>query len=362
MTRNLNAHFVATKQQPAKNFTRMQSHPHHDPISANSPCRPDAMAQRLLRAPWHSCCNKPIHPDTLCFQMDIRNLGGAELLKALGLRRGQLDLLAGCPPCQGFSTLRTRKKKLAEADDRNDLLFDFLRMVEALAPRAIMMENVPALAKDKRMRDFVRGISRLGYHINQRSVQVLDAADYGVPQRRLRMILLASKAGEIAAAKRSETLTVRQCLEHVSLGPVGQANDKLHDHKPKRTERVQDIIRHIPKNGGSRTALPEHLVLPCHKRRSEGFRDVYGRLAWDQVAPTMTGGCGNPSKGRYLHPEEDRAISLREAAVLQTFPRDYQFDLSRGREKVALMIGNALPPEFIRRHAVAIATTLKLEN
>ena len=127
---------------------------------------------------------------------------------------------------------------------------------------------------------------------------------------------------------------------------------------PKRALHVKEIIMHIPKDGGSRTALPDRLVLDCHKKRGSGFRDVYGRMAWDKVSPTMTGGCGNPSKGRYLHPEEDRAISLREAALFQTFPSDYQFDLSEGRGKVALMIGNALPPEFIRRHALKISESL----
>jgi len=302
------------------------------------------------------------HPDTLCFQKDIRQLGAAQLLKAVGLKRGQLDLLAGCPPCQGFSTLRTRKKQMAVTDERNDLLFEFLRMVEALSPRALMMENVPSLANDERMTQFVRCISRLGYRVNRKNVRVVNAADYGVPQRRQRMILLASKIGQIKDAERTETLTVRQCLESVGLRPVGEADDPLHDHKPIRTERVQEIIRSIPKDGGSRSALPEHLVLSCHKSKASGFRDVYGRMAWDRVAPTITGGCGNPSKGRYLHPEEDRAISLREAALLQTFPANYQFDLSKGRDKVALMIGNALPPEFIRRHAFAIAQSLSSED
>jgi len=302
------------------------------------------------------------HPGVFCFQKDIRCLGAAELLKAAQLRRGQLDLLAGCPPCQGFSTLRTRKKQLAVRDDRNDLLFEFLRMVEALAPRAIMLENVPSLARDYRIRTFVKHISRLGYRINCRRVKVVDAAQYGVPQRRQRMILLASKLGQVGEAEPSEPVTVRQCLAGAALCPVGESGDPLHDHKSNHTARVREIIRHIPKDGGSRSALPQHLVLPCHRRMMSGFRDVYGRMAWDRVAPTITGGCGNPSKGRYLHPEEDRAISLREAALLQTFPADYHFDLSKGRDKVALMIGNALPPEFIRRHAVALAKTLASEG
>ena len=231
-------------------------------------------------------------------------------------------------------------------------------MVEAILPRAIMMENVPALAKDRRMKLLLKRISELGYGISRRSVRIEDAASYGVPQRRHRMILLASRIGQIEEAEKTTGITVRHCLDAVRLAPVGTANDPLHDHIPDRTPHVEEIIRHIPKDGGSRTSLPDHLVLDCHKKRKSGFRDVYGRMSWDKVSPTMTGGCGNPSKGRYLHPVEDRAISLREAALLQTFPPDYKFDLSEGRGKVALMIGNALPPEFIRRHAIKIAKAL----
>lgn len=298
------------------------------------------------------------HSDVICIQKDIRQLGAAELLKRVGLKRGELDLLAGCPPCQGFSTLRTRKKAVSFDDDRNDLLFEFLRMVEALSPRSLMMENVPALAEDRRMKVFLKRLSALGYKIGRKNVRVEDAASYGVPQRRRRMILLASKSGQVGDAYTSIPITVRQCLSAVALAPVGEANDPLHDYVPKRSFHVEEIIKNIPKDGGSRTALPDHLVLACHKKNGSGFRDVYGRMSWDKVSPTMTGGCGNPSKGRYLHPSEDRAISLREAAVFQTFPSDYQFDLTGGRGKVALMIGNALPPEFIRRHALKISDSL----
>ncbi len=298
------------------------------------------------------------HPDVFCFNKDIRELGAVELLKCIGLKRGELDLLAGCPPCQGFSTLRTRKRSNAVADDRNDLLFEFLRIVEAISPRSIMMENVPALARDSRMKTFLKRISVLGYKVGRKNIRVEDASEYGVPQRRYRMILLASKTGQVRQAEKSEAITVRKCLDAVRLAPVGETGDPLHDHVPNRAAHVLEIIRNIPKDGGSRTALPEHLVLQCHKNKMSGFRDVYGRMSWDKVSPTMTGGCGNPSKGRYLHPEEDRAISLREAALFQTFPPNYKFDLTEGRGKVALMIGNALPPEFIRRHAVEISKTL----
>ena len=298
------------------------------------------------------------HPEVKCFERDIKELGAVEMLKAIDLGRGELDLLAGCPPCQGFSTLRTRKKSNAFADDRNDLLFEFLRIVEAVSPRSIMMENVPSLAQDNRIKTFMNRISVLGYKVGRKNVRVEDASEYGVPQRRYRMILLASKTGQVKEAEKSETITVRKCLDAAGLAPVGEAGDPLHDHVPIRTGHVAEIIRNIPKDGGSRSSLPEHLVLECHKNQKSGFSDVYGRMSWDKVSPTMTGGCGNPSKGRYLHPEEDRAISLREAALFQTFPADYQFDLTEGRGKVALMIGNALPPEFIRRHAIQISKSL----
>jgi DNA (cytosine-5)-methyltransferase 1 len=114
---------------------------------------------------------------------------------------------------------------------------------------------------------------------------------------------------------------------------------------------VKEIIALVPKNGGSRHEIPKEYWLECHKRREDGYKDVYGRMRWEDVAPTMTGGCHNPSKGRFIHPTENRAITLREAALLQTFPGDYEFSLEKGKESVALMIGNALPPEFIKQHA-----------
>jgi DNA (cytosine-5)-methyltransferase 1 len=113
----------------------------------------------------------------------------------------------------------------------------------------------------------------------------------------------------------------------------------------------------VPKDGGSRTDLPDAMQLACHTR-VDGFHDVYGRMAWDRPAPTITGGCINPSKGRFLHPEEDRAITLREAALLQSFPPGHVFSLRRGKYAAAELIGNALPPAFVRRHARPIAEAL----
>ncbi len=293
------------------------------------------------------------HPEVHMVSIDIKKVNPIELMKTLGIKKGELDLVAGCPPCQGFSSLRTRNKSSSVFDARNDLVIEFLRFVEAFLPKTVMMENVPALAKDGRINTVLESLKNLGYHVDDKTVQVQDASDFGVPQRRRRMILLASRNGNIPETKKiSPKTTVRKFITSVT--PEKLATDPLHNYLSKRTEKINELIRHIPKDGGSRMELPESMWLECHKRYPKGFRDVYGRMKWDDVSPTMTGGCINPSKGRFLHPEENRAITLREAALLQTFPSDYYFPHEAGRDKVALMIGNALPPEFIRRHALSI--------
>jgi DNA (cytosine-5)-methyltransferase 1 len=123
-----------------------------------------------------------------------------------------------------------------------------------------------------------------------------------------------------------------------------------------------ESIKNVPKDGGSRTDLARKFQLGCHKRFPDGFKDVYGRMAWEEVSPTITGGCISPSKGRFLHPSQNRSITLREAALLQTFPKDYYFSLKRGRFAVALMIGNALPPTFIKTHALAVKESLYVSS
>lgn len=293
------------------------------------------------------------HRDVDLLRSDIRTLSPALLMKKWGLAQGELDLIAGCPPCQGFSSIRTRNKSSSVDDFRNDLVFEYLRFVETFLPKAVMMENVPALAKDGRITKVLARLAELGYTIDDSTVQVQDAAEFGVPQRRRRMILLASRLGKIPETeKASEKVTVRVAL--ACLDEASKSVDMLHNLLTKRSIKIQELIKHIPKDGGSRISLPKSMWLECHKRYPEGFRDVYGRMSWEDVSPTITGGCNNPSKGRFLHPEEDRVISLREASLLQTFPKDYYFPADKSKDKIALMIGNALPPEFIRRHASSI--------
>lgn len=293
---------------------------------------------------------KSNHKRSRIFVADISSLNPLEVMEQLGLKKGELDLLAGCPPCQGFSSHKTRNRSSSVDDDRNNLIFNVLDFIEAMEPKTIMIENVPGLAKDSRIEQFKKRLGLLGYKIGDKTVQVLNAADYGVPQRRKRMILQASRFGYISEPKKIKKYkTVKQAIGH--LVDPGESGDILHDLPVVRTEKVDQIIKNVPKNGGSRSDLPKELWLSCHLKRPGSYKDVYGRMAWSDVSPTITGGCISPSKGRFIHPEQDRAITLREAALLQTFPDNYKFSLRKGKDFAALMIGNALPPVLIHAHA-----------
>ena len=296
---------------------------------------------------------KTNHKHVSVWEQDISKLSVSRLMGKLNLASGQLDLLAGCPPCQGFSALRTRNGANRNRDYRNNLIREMLRFVRVLRPKAVMMENVPGLKSHIQFREFCRDLRRLGYKVDW---DIKDAGKYGVPQRRKRLILLAGDNYRIPFADESDKLrTVRDAIGQ--LARAGRSGDPLHDLKENRTPEVLKLIKDIPKDGGSRLDLPNDRQLTCHKKFN-GFKDIYGRMAWSQVAPTITSGCFNPSKGRFLHPKENRAITMREAALLQSFPHDYWFPFQAGKQAVALMIGNALPPEFIRSHASEICKHL----
>lgn len=289
------------------------------------------------------------HPEVRLFNADIRNISASQIMEACGIEKGELDLLAGCPPCQGFSRIRLNNKRERMDDPRNRLIGEVLRLVAEMQPKVVMLENVPNLSRYSRYLDFKRELRKLGYVISD---QTLDVADFGVPQRRKRLVVLASRLGRISHLAPVEgRRTVRDAIEKLPVDIL--KSDPLHNLGEKRSERVRQLIKAIPKDGGSRTALSAGLTLKCHEKQ-DGFYDVYGRMRWDDVAPTITGGCINPSKGRFLHPEKDRAITLREAAILQSFPPGYHFSLRRGKYAAAEMIGNALPPMFSRMQAEAI--------
>lgn len=295
------------------------------------------------------------HPRVHVEARDIRQVRGAALMRALGLRRGELDLLAGCPPCQGFSRLPTRNGATSESDERNDLVFEFLRFVRALRPKAVMFENVPGLMRDRRFEQVRAELAELGYGVE---ATVLDAHDFGVAQRRRRLILIGSRgARQVTPAPPAEKRLMVSDVLALLPKLAGASGDPLHDWPVQHSSRVRAMIHAIPANGGSRDDLPLPMRLACHAE-VDGFHDVYGRMRWDAPAPTITSGCVNPSKGRFLHPTEDRAITLREASLLQGFPVDYVFFPRHGKEAIAAMIGNALPPPFIAAHAAAIRRAL----
>ncbi len=296
------------------------------------------------------------HPDVdHVYRQDIREMTGRQILEALALEPGQLDLLAGCPPCQGFSRMRTLNRGEAVDDPRNDLVREYFRLVAEIQPRALMFENVPGLAEDTRYQDLLQAIRDLGYAAAD---EVHDAADFGVPQRRRRLIMLAVRGARVAMPTPAATAgptTVRKVIE--GLPQPGMSGDPAHDVTEARRPEIAELIRLIPHDGGSRRDLGPEYELECHKQ-CDGFYDVYGRMHWDEVSPTITSGFVNPSKGRFLHPEQDRCLTPREAALLQTFPPDYVFPMARGKYPVATMIGNAFPPELARCHASAVAEAL----
>ncbi len=296
------------------------------------------------------------HPKTNLWNTDVASISVSTILEDLQIERGELDLLAGCPPCQGFSTVRTLNGSKTISDERNDLIFEFLRLIKGLKPKTVMMENVPGLANDSRIIKFQKSLRGLGYSV---SFKVLDVANYKVPQRRHRVVLLAGRSGQINFAEPAKKQrTVRQTIG--SLPKAGSSGDAIHDIPENRNPRIKKLIALVPKNGGSRTDLPKKYRLECHKK-CDGFKDIYGRMRWDVVAPTLTTGCFNPSKGRFLHPEENRAVTMREAAMLQTFPRWYKFPVELGKVTLATQIGNAIPPEFVRRHAKEVYKYLENE-
>lgn len=280
------------------------------------------------------------HPETEVIQKDIRQISIDEIKAKLNGET--LHLLAGCPPCQGFSSIRRLNRAECVEDDRNSLVLEYLRFVKELKPLAIMMENVPALKDYSVFQEVVEELRILGYNPD---VKVVNVREYGVPQSRRRLVMVGMLDETIKVAEGTGIKkTVRQVIEH--LESPENSIDPLQKIVSNHTPKVMEMIRQTPHNGGSLKDLPEIYQLKCHKKENVGFNDVYGRLRWDDYSTTITGGCLNPSKGRFLHPEQDRVITPREASMLQSFPENYKFPTDISKTALALLIGNSLPPVF----------------
>jgi DNA (cytosine-5)-methyltransferase 1 len=273
--------------------------------------------------------------------------------------QGSVKILVGCAPCQAYSTL-------AQKDKRNDkwkLLYSFSRIIGEVKPHVISMENVPQLVtynEGRVFKDFLQNLKAKKYKI---SYKVVNASDYGVPQKRSRLILFASKLGEVEFTRRTHAdirqVTVEDAIGHLPAIEDGESHplDLLHRAR-KLSELNKARIKATPEGGGWKD-WDENLVLDCHKKDSgKTFRSVYGRMNWNETSPTLTTQCTGYGNGRYGHPEQDRAISLREAAILQSFPEDYQFIDPTKKFTPTLIerhIGNAVPV----RLGQAVARSIK---
>lgn len=287
-------------------------------------------------------------------ERDIRTVTTSELKALLG--NADLKILAGCAPCQPFSTYAQRYE-LDGKDGKWGLLYEFARLTKGTKPDIVSMENVPTVAKHEVFRDFVDTLERLGYNV---WFDVVDSSRYGVPQTRCRMVLLASKYGEIKMIEptHAKPKTVRQAIGHLRPLGAGEAapGDKLHVSSTLSETNLRRIK--VSKPGGTWRDWPEDLIADCHRALSgKTYSGVYGRMEWDKPAPTMTTQCFGFGNGRFGHPEQDRAISLRESAILQSFPRDYAFVPDDGEvsfKTLGRLIGNAVPVDLGRAIARSI--------
>ena len=276
---------------------------------------------------------------------DISDLLNGNLLERCNLSRGELFLLAGGPPCQGFSVQR----RGSDIDPRNDLVLKYGQMINELYPMYFVMENVSGIAGKRGktiLQQLVEYVEKIGYYVH---IDLLDAQDYGVPQRRKRYIVVGERKdmGEHYTYPQSLNIhrTVRDVIGALPIPPengTDHPNISLH-----RRDRLSELnlqrIRAI-KEGQGRDDLPSDLLADCHKIDSSviGFRSVYGRMAWDEVAPTITARFDSFTRGKFGHPVQDRSVSLREGALLQTFPIDFEF--TGNKVDIARQIGNAVPP------------------
>lgn len=288
-------------------------------------------------------------------QRDVSEVSGKDLQELFGTC--DLKILAGCAPCQPFSTYAQRYAT-NEKDGKWGLLYEFARLAKKTSPDFITMENVPTVVKHAVFDDFVKTLEQLGYFV---WTDVVDSSKYGVPQSRRRMVLLASKHAPIQMIPPTckTPKTVKQAIGKLRSLSAGEAapRDKLHVSATLSVTNYERILHSVP--GGTWRDWPKRLINKCHKADSgKTFPGVYGRMEWDKPAPTMTTQCFGFGNGRFGHPEQDRAITLREAAILQSFPKSYKF-IDKNEDVnfkvLGRLIGNAVPVDLGR----AIAQSLK---
>lgn len=280
--------------------------------------------------------------------IDIKDLNPKKVMKKIGLKTGELSLFAGGPPCQGFSLQRVGK----DYDDRNNLVYIYIQKMLNFSPKFFLMENVPGI-NGKRGKLILDGALKYaedhGYYIHRK---ILDAQYYNVPQRRKRVIIVGEKRDKYPLKftfpePSFNKIIVRDVIAHLPQPPSdGKDHEKFIHHRRDKLSLIN--IKRIKslKPGQGMQYLPKCLLAECHKIGAEkiGHRNVYGRMHWDEVAPTITARFDSFTRGMFGHPEQNRSITLREGALLQTFPEDFIF--SGNKVDIARQIGNAVPPNF----------------
>ena len=291
-----------------------------------------------------------------------RDVGGVQASDLFELWRNvELRVLVGCAPCQPFS--RYTQGRSADKDERWRLLDSFAKLVTETMPAIVSMENVEALTKHQVHADFLRQLLNLGYVLDQ---QIVECSAYGIPQMRRRLVMLASRIGPIRLLTPIEfgegPKTVMDEIGHLPPLAAGEVHPSDPLHRSSRLSPLNLARIKQSRPGGSWREWQSNLVASCHQRAAgKGYGSVYGRMEWHRVAPTITTQAFAFGSGRFGHPEQDRAISLREAAILQTFPPDYRF-VEEGHavtmKTVGRLIGNAVPVRLGQLIGRSIVNTL----
>jgi DNA (cytosine-5)-methyltransferase 1 len=297
------------------------------------------------------------------FQKDIAEVTAGDLKRMF--TGADVKILIGCAPCQPFSSLNLNRVGFTKKHERWNALEKFIELIRAVKPEIVSMENVKDLQDKKKypiFGKFVASLKKEGYEVDYR---IVDASRYGVPQKRMRLVLLASRLGKIALIpethSKERAVTVRDAIGHLPTIKDGATDKSDFLHRASKLSSKNKLrIRSTPKNGGGAKSWSSDLVLECHRKTTgKSYQStVYGRMRWDTPGPTMTTHCITLGTGRYGHPEQNRAISLREAALIQSFPRNYRFAESANKvqmTRLARHIGNAVPV----RLGVVIARSIK---
>ena len=314
---------------------------------------------------------------TKVLKEDIKKVTGERITELTGINRRDNFLLAGCPPCQGFSSLGKRDAN----DEKNELVYEYIRIINELEPSFILMENVPGMSTGVGKEIFKNVVKELeeNYHVEYAT---LNAADFGVPQIRKRLVLhgirndvydnlgldkekqkILPKSTHSKEKKKGyrKWVTVRKAIFDLPILGAGESYDDgiIKNHKARslsetNIERLQEIRLH----GGNREMMSEELQLECHKKENVSYTDTYGIIDPDKPAPTITSGCTIISKGRYCHPTQNRGLSIREAARLQSFDDKFEFQGNMG--EMSLQIGNAVPPKLAQASGKVIINYMGL--